>query len=192
MLQIRSNTFETNSSSAHSLVIKNGFDYMSADDVKEALKWSLYEIPEEPGMFIYKPRRYDDENSFNRWPFQVLDTFEDKLMYLYAHAPVRKYPPSGKRTYTRYQREYYKITNMLKAYLPWLKGIDWCYCDNKPSSEATQFTGVLKRYNISMYEYLFNKNIIIICDGDEYNVWSGLKRDGLIAVNNIKKEYVYD
>lgn len=196
MIQIRGNTFETNSSSSHSLVIlnKDNEEYWTSEEVYNHLQYHLEECEDKPGKYIYKPRIYEGEGTFNRWPFKVLTRFEDKLFYLWAHSPIRVYPPKGNREWTRYQREYYKVTNYIKKYLPWLERVEWdkWYCDEKPCSEARGFTGALSKAGLTWYEYLFNKNIIVICDGDEYQVWKGMKNLGIVNENNIKKEYIYD
>ena len=83
MIQIRRNTFETNSSSSHSLVImtdniikENGEDlYFTHDEMLE----SLHRV----SRGTYKP--WNDNWYFGRAPFRVLDTFEWKLQYTYAN-----------------------------------------------------------------------------------------------------------
>lgn len=192
MIQIRGNIFETNSSSSHSLVLVNTEpSYWTADEIKNKLRWHLSECVDAPGKYIYRPRIYDGDASFNRYPFRVLDTFELKLWYLYAHAPTRKYPPKGRRKYTRYQPEYYKITNYLKKYLPWLEGVDWRYCDEKPSSEAIGLGSSLSKLQLDWYKFLFDKNLVVIVDGDEYCTWERMKTCGLVDTKNIRKEVVF-
>jgi hypothetical protein len=44
----------------------------------------------------------------------------------------------------------------------------------------------LKQANIDLVEFLTNKNIIVICDGDEYCIWSDMKNMGLVNTTNIK------
>ena len=39
-----------------------------------------------------------------------------------------------------------------------------------------------------MEQFLTDKTILVICDGDEYNVWKHMKQDGLINLGKIKKE----
>ena len=83
MIQIRRNTFETNSSSSHSLVImtdniikEKGEDlYLTHDEMLE----SLYKV----SRGIYKP--WNDNWYFGRSPFRPLNTFEKKLQYAYAN-----------------------------------------------------------------------------------------------------------
>lgn len=195
MIQMRNNTFETNSSSAHSLVmVKEGPEYWTSEEIYKFLEYHLEEVPDKPGKYIYIPRIYDGEGRYDRYPFQVLKRFEDKLFYLWAHAPIRDYPPKGKRKWHRYQREYYKVTNYIKKYLPWLEGVKWdrWYAEEKPSSEAHGFNGALKSLGLTWYDYLFDKNLIVICDGDEYHVWKGMKEIGLINSLGIRKEVRYD
>ena len=194
MIQIRNNCFETNSSSSHSLVVKTGSDYYTAEEVYEDVQYICKQVENKSGKYVLEPRGYEFDDGFNRYPFQVLDTFRKKLWYLYAHAPCRVYPPKGKRSYSRYQPEYYKVTNYVKKYLPWLEGVSWKWVDrySKPSSEAHGFTSALKKAGIDWYEYLFNKNIIVICDGDEYDVWGSLKKANLVKLPKGTKEYKYD
>ena len=35
-----------------------------------------------------------------------------------------------------------------------------------------------------MLEFLTNKNIIVICDGDEYQIWSDMKKLGILNTDN--------
>ena len=193
MIQVRRNVFETNSSSSHSLVIKPGCDYYTPEEVFEELQWICEEVEGKPGKYILCPHSYEYDEGFNRAPFQVLDTFRTKLWYLYAHAPCRKIPPKGNRNWTRYQPEYYKVTNYIKKYLPWLEGLNWpSYDREKPHSEAYGFSGAMKKAGLDWYNYLFNKNIIVICDGDEYRVWERLKKTGLVKYQKATQEYTYD
>lgn len=154
MIQIRENVFETNSSSSHSLVIKPGCDYYTPEEVFDELKWLCKEVEGKPGKYILEPWGHEFDEGFNRAPFKVLDDFRNKMWYLYAHAPCRKYPPKGIRTWTRYQPEYYRITNYIKKYLPWLEGVSWKNVDkwSMPSSEAHGFTGAMKKTGLVKYQ----------------------------------------
>ena len=194
MIQIRQNCFETNSSSSHSLVIKAGFDYYSSDVVYQEFKYMCEEVADKPGKYILKPWGHEFEDGYNRWPFQILDTFRKKLWYLYAHAPVREIPPKGRREWTRYQPEYYKVTNYLKKHLPWLEGVSWKYCGkwDKPHSEAYGFDGARAKAGLDWYNFLFDKDVVVICDGDEYDTWERLKQANLVRLPKGTKEYTYD
>ena len=194
MIQIRENVFETNSSSSHSLVIKPGCDYYTPEEVFEELKWLCEEVKDKPGKYILEPWGHEFDEGCNRAPFKVLDDFRNKMWYLYAHAPSRHYEPDEKHPYGRWTTEYYKVTNYLKKHLPWLEGISWKNVDkwSKPSSEAYGFSGAMKKAGLDWYNYLFNKNIIVICDGDEYRIWERLKKSGLVRYQKATQEYTYD
>ena len=46
----------------------------------------------------------------------------------------------------------------------------------------------LKERNITLEEFITNKKYVIIVDGDEYCVWDGMKKSGLINMNEIEEE----
>ena len=71
MIQIRNNTFETNSSSAHTVAIKNH------DEYDYSLKWLL----NENGVFDFW---CTSDLDFGRSPFDVLCTTCDKIPYFIA------------------------------------------------------------------------------------------------------------
>lgn len=163
MIQIRQNTFETNSSSSHSLVIRtdniikeSGEDlYFTHDEMLE----SLHRVSPRG---IYKP--WNDDWYFGRAPFRVLDTFELKLQYAYANC--------GENKYTRNV-----VTNILKELVPEVKKVNIpksCWVDN------WQLFGWLGEHNINLKEFLTNKKYVVIQDGDEYCIWKDLIGCGLI------------
>ena len=182
MIKIRRNTFETNSSSSHSLVItKNTNRYLTFEEAKRNIQ---YNYDEETG--IYEFPWSEDKYTFNRFPFKVLQEFEDKMLFLYANAPRRA--RTTKKGYTHYNAEYYKVTRYISKYcIPGFKGIKLPRDRyDRPSCEAYNVLETLERNNISWYEFLMNPNIIVICDGDEYCVWYDMKKLNLIT--NIEKE----
>ena len=58
---------------------------------------------------------------------------------------------------------------------------------HRPNCEAYDVLRTFKKHNIDFVEYLTNPNIIVICDGDEYQVWNDMKKLGVIATDNIKE-----
>ena len=74
MIQIRDNTFETNSSSSHSLIITD-FDgkYTPEEMMKGIYLWEDKET-----------RMYESSLEFYRSPFSLLATFESKSRYAIA------------------------------------------------------------------------------------------------------------
>ena len=179
MIQIRSNCFETNSSSSHSLIITNGdANYYTPDEAYHELYW-MTDGYWDPSGDLY----------FGRSPFKVLSSFKDKLLYAYACAPRRegKMKKSG---YNGIWKEYYKVTNVVKKFF----GEDKLFLGLDPYRKRHEYIGTddrmlpkwLKDADISLIEFLTNKNIIVICDGDEYCIWTDLKKFGLINMDNIK------
>lgn len=49
--------------------------------------------------------------------------------------------------------------------------------------------GFLKKYNISLKDFLIRKNIVVIIDGDETCIFQTMKEAGLIDKDNIKEQY---
>lgn len=179
MIKIRQSTFETNSSSSHSLVItKQKVNHYTPE---EAYKELRYDINQQGDWEPY------DDMYFGRYPFQVLSTFKDKLRYAYACAPVRQ-GRVKKDGYHGYWREYYKITNVIKKFFGSeyvFNGVSFKYCDSV-GTDDDKLHYWLDHANISLIEFLTNKNIIVICDGDEYCVWTDMKKLGLINKDNIQ------
>lgn len=178
MIKIRQSTFETNSSSSHSLVItKQKVSHYTPAEAYEELHWI-----DSDGMWSPYGDMY-----FGRYPFQVLSSFEDKLRYAYACAPIRR-GRVKKSGYEGYWHEYYKITNVVKKFFGTeysFKGLDLKRCDSIGTDDS-KLSYWLQHANISLIEFLTNKNIIVICDGDEYCIWTDMKKLGLINKDNIE------
>ena len=171
MIQVRGNTFETNSSSAHSLVVTNNpCEHYTPEEAMKELRYSIHRGKYSPW--------YRGDLTFNRAPFKVLYTFEEKLNYLYANAPIRK---------GTYYREFHKVDRVVKSFIPDFPGHKFRR-DMTPSCESYGLLSTLKREGISQIEFLINKQIIVVCDGDEYCIWSDMQKRGLIDKNNIKME----
>lgn len=169
MIQIRQNVFETNSSSSHSLVIRTddiikeaGEDlYLTHDEMLE----DLHRVSPRG---IYKP--WNDNWYFGRSPFRPLSTFEGKLQYAYANC--------GDDEVKRKE-----VTDLLKELVSEVKKVaipEYCGVDD------WELFGWLKKYNISLKEFLTNKKYVVIQDGDEYCIWKDLIACGLIDKNVIE------
>ena len=162
MKQVRSNIFETNSSSSHSLVIRS-------NKLMEELEESIYFTHEEmlDSLSRIKNGEYkswDKDWYFGRAPFRALDTFELRFQYAYAN-------------YCYNDEKLKELVELLKKLVPEVKsiktpeyiGVDDCHLDFW-----------LAKNNISLEEFLTNKKYIVIQDGDEYNIWNDLVQTGLI------------
>ena len=173
MIQIRDNTFETNSSSSHSLIITD-FDGKYTPD--EMMK----------GIYLWndkKKRMYDSELEFYRSPFSLLATFESKSRYAIAS--------SNGRLADKVEELWYK-------YIPNFNGFEFDTRDEeydydkqewvdleepKPVYGGTddyQIEGWLKHYNVSLEDFLTMRRYMVVCDGDETREWYHILDSGLV------------
>ncbi len=190
-LQIRQNVFETNSSSMHSLVVKNTEDeYETHEEIASDIfidegTWSIWD---------------EDALTFGRAPFKCLATFKSKTCYAIACL-------CG---YCRFYRKKAYIKNAKKELANILKIVqDVCpecinielptvtMYDKRKPYESTFYgyvdedilTPFLKEEGITLKEFLTNKKYFVIVDGDEYCIWCSIKETGVINKNMIAREY---
>ena len=188
-IQIRNGCFETNSSSAHSLVIRKTSDYVTKEEVQEAFEYRI----NENGEWGHS---WDDEYfEFWRAPFRFLEGFENKARYCVANFA----DSSGVRSQD--QKKWDELVEVLKDYLPDFKSIympldDFWEDKHKPDEPKYYNIGCdehilaewLDEAGISVREFLTNNKYVIIQDGDEYNWWKDAKHSGLINMNEIERE----
>lgn len=173
MIQIRDNTFETNSSSSHSLIITD-FDgkYTSEETMKGIYLWENKET-----------RMYESHLEFYRSPFSLLATFESKSRYAIASSNGRLAD---------------EVEKIWRKYIPNFNGFrfdmkteeydydkeDWVDLDEpKPVYGGTddyQIEGWLKSYNVSLEDFLTMRRYMVVCDGDEYREWYHILDSGLV------------
>ena len=178
MIQIRDNTFETNSSSSHSLIITD-FDgkYTSEEMMKGIYLWEDKET-----------RMYESHLEFYRSPFSLLATFESKSRYAIAS--------SNGRLADEVEKIWYK-------YIPNFNGFEfdmkteeydydkkyWVDLDEpKPIYGGTddyQIEGWLKSYNVSLEDFLTMRRYMVVCDGDETREWYHILDSGLVDKSHI-------
>ena len=178
MIQIRANTFETNSSSSHSLIITD-FDgkYTSEEMMKGIYLWENKET-----------RMYESHLEFYRSPFSLLATFESKSRYAIAS--------SNGRLADEVEKIWYK-------YIPNFNGFEfdmkteeydydkkyWVDLDEpKPIYGGTddyQIEGWLKSYNVSLEDFLTMRRYMVVCDGDETREWYHILDSGLVDKSHI-------
>lgn len=178
MIQIRDNTFETNSSSSHSLIITD-FDgkYAPEEMMKGIYLWDDKET-----------RMHESNLEFYRSPFSLLATFESKSRYAIAS--------SNGRLADEVEKIWYK-------YIPNFNGFefdmkteeydydkkDWVDLDEpKPVYGGTddyEIEGWLKSYNVSLEDFLTMRRYMVVCDGDEYREWYHILDSGLVDKSHI-------
>ena len=165
MIQIRNSVFETNSSSAHTIAVKN------KDEYDYNLKWFL----DEDGTFeLWSTSDLD----FGRSPFDVLCTTYQKIPYFIASFGFDKITKIIKKNIL-------EVKNIKKPHID----SRWDDPDLKQGIDH-QSIGMLqhfiKKNNLTVEEALFNNKYIIIIDGDEYNIWGKMIKCGLININNLE------
>ena len=173
MIQIRANTFETNSSSSHSLIITD-FDgkYTSEEMMENIYLWNNN-----------TKRMYESNLEFYRSPFSLLATFESKSRYAIASSNGRLAD---------------EVEKIWRKYIPNFNGFrfdmkteeydydkeDWVDLDEpKPVYGGTddyQIEGWLKSYNVSLEDFLTMRRYMVVCDGDEYREWYHILDSGLV------------
>ena len=178
MIQIRDNTFETNSSSSHSLIITD-FDgkYTPEEMMKGIYLWEDKET-----------RMYERNLEFYRSPFSLLATFESKSRYAIASSQGhladevekiwRKYIPNFNGFKFDMKTEEYDYDKK-----------EWVDLDEpKPIYGGTddyQIEGWLKSYNVNLEDFLTMRRYMVVCDGDEKREWYHILDSGLVDKSHI-------
>ena len=170
--KIRFGTFETNSSSMHSLVVlKDSKVPKSQEDYFYVRKDGTYEIWDEEDL------------EFGRYPFEILSKPSDKFRYLLA-------------SFSHDKKMRNKIIEDFKKLNPDVKDIEFpnahfgsgkFYGDIDHESVGL-VTDYIKDNNLTFEEFMKNPKYKIIIDGDEYGAWDDMKESGLIDLDAIEYE----
>lgn len=176
----RINTFETNSSSMHSLVITKEARPYDEDDKR---------LGYFAGSSEYELFGCCDTHYFERHPFEVLATPKDKLRYYVAHYIGYK----GQTEKIEEVKEF--ISNITKLSKDQIK---ITATENKWSGyeeETYGWAGIndsgedvfdyIEKYNITLEEFCLNPRYTVIVDGDEYQEFKKLFLKGIINLDNI-------
>lgn len=180
MKQVRLNTFETNSSSSHSFVITDFEGRYSQEEImKHVCLWN-------DGKAIMWESRLE----FGRSPFDFLNTFESKTRYAIASSNGRLVP---------------QIVEVWKKYVPGFSHFEFDekyrvwdeekqdYVDTDEDNPVYEYgytddymiEGWLKRYNVSVEDFLTMKRYIVVVDGDEYQIKDKIFNSGLMDTSHI-------
>jgi len=167
MISIRRGVFETNSSSSHSIAINSNSDKIAVDR-----DYILENFINGKGMWKM------DNPSFGRAPFRYLSKFYEKVCYVYEMA--------------RYKDTLMEeLENIVEKYIPEFKGFTDVY-DSGYSEGDVNLTCFLADHNISLEDFLVNEKYIIICDGDEYNIFMDMVHLGIVNKNTVDTPYNND
>lgn len=195
---IRLDVFETNSSSEHSLVIKDENDsFYTQEEVREDLeKHIVQEYVNEFSSYYFIDFRsantYKDLLLFSRAPFAILTTYFDKLRYVLAHRNCmwddERYSEFEKYICDKYNLDFHFIFDKD----PWDDNSD--YHGEVDHQSQDLLNKVFEKLNYSfdnfddIDKFLCNKKYAIIIDGDEYGITDSYKQSGLIK-GKIYTEY---
>lgn len=159
IIKIRSGAFETNSSSQHSICIRNDKNGLCVDReniVDNILngrgEWKI------TGMY------------FGRSPFRYLSKFSEKVIYALANGI-----------------NYHDIEDIVKEYVPEFtefKFINNEYSDGSPVTGYTDdyiLSGWLEHHSVSLRDFLTKDSYFVICDGDEYYIYNDMVTSGIIS-----------
>ena len=177
MKQIRRNVFETNSSSSHSLVITTDNEHYTREEINK----NFY-------MTDGIVRLWESSLEFYRSPFDMLVTFKDKLRYAIASSNGNLVDQCRKLC-CKYVDGFVDFEFDTKDYVWDSKVNDYVEADepipNYGGTDDYQIEGWLKKYNVSLEEFLTNKRYIVVVDGDEYAIYDHIKKSGLFDTSKI-------
>jgi len=176
---IRNSTFETNSSSMHSLVISKKVKPYSVSDK------SLHYYGNDFELF-----GCCDTHSFGRTPFEVLSSPKDKLRYYVAHYVGFK---KEKERLKEVEDLVYELTGCsrekIKLYCeeeyPWKKKPEKSYGYAGINDTGEDVFDYIEKNNISLREFILDPRYTVIVDGDEYQEFKKLFKKGIIDLDNI-------
>ena len=189
MISVRPGVFETNSSSSHSIIIATDDDYVTKEEISKH-----YYVNNDGILRIF----HEDNLSFQRYPFKILDDFYTKLCFAIA-------------SYCCYHDNPDEVPEMKEIYdtcaevIDNFKGIefpyDTWYDDEEEKRVKEYFYGeidhqsyglldkILKKEDISIREFILNKKYIVIIDGDEYNNTEVFLNLSILNPNKVIKRY---
>lgn len=178
MIQIRDNTFETNSSSSHSLIITD-FDgkYTPEEMMRGIYLWEDKET-----------RMYESNLEFYRSPFSLLATFESKSRYAIASSQGHL-ADEVEKIWHKYIPNFNGFKFDMKTEEYDYDKNEWVDLDEPKTiyggTDDYQIEGWLKSYNISLEDFLTMRRYMVVCDGDEYREWYHILDSGLVDKSHI-------
>jgi len=184
MIQIRTGTFETNSSSSHSLVIApkaytEVYSYMKNEIPNHMIEDGVLYLSKYGGLY------------FGRSPFQILYTMEDKIRYAYACTEydqelreeliklIKKLNPEIIRV-SEFEYKYEE-----DRYREWVaegkpeKEYFWVKHPSVGTDEA-YLQSWMEQHNFTLEEFITNPHYVVIVDGDEYNYFKDMWKLGIV------------
>ena len=158
MIQIRSNIFETNSSSSHSLVVYREDKPLTTPVNGE---WHVNNV----GIMYL----WEDHLTFGRGFDIITDWYGRACFALASYA-------DDERKRAEIEEILYKNVEGLKQIQyrgSWYDKPCYGYIDHQSAGLLQRF---LETKNISLYDFIFNDRYVVIIDGDEYNIFDTIRK----------------
>lgn len=181
MINVRKSCFETNSSSMHSLAIWKEVKPYNEQEL------TLGECDEQGTVDLFRHVYAAEDIYFERYPFRILKTPIEKLLYLVGY-----YYRDGKWHSTKVKKQ---LEDIVKSHVPGCQNIKWYtldwgnnrrYAKTAYDNDSGEFPiKFLQRKNISLEDFIFNPRYTIQVDGDEYQTFADMFRYNMININNI-------
>lgn len=162
-ITVRSGVFETNSSSSHSICIRMDKDNLCID--RENIVDNILNGRGEwkiTGMY------------FGRSPFRYLAKFSEKVIYALANSI-----------------DYREIEDIVKKYVPEFTGFKFVTESGGGYTDDYILGAWLINNHVSLEDFLTKDSYFVICDGDEYCIFSDMLNSGIISksVNDTNRYY---
>lgn len=160
MFSIRSGVFETNSSSSHSICIRNRSTENTIEVDVDNICDNLLN-----GRGAWKIK--EEDVCFGRSPFRYLSKFSEKVLYAIA---------------CRIDTD--DIENIVRKYVPEFSS--FMFVDEDDYGYGRGYTddcilpGWLNSNNVSLEDFLTDSRYFVICDGDEYCIYHDMMKLGFI------------
>lgn len=221
LVKIRKGMFETNSSSAHVLVIRR--TNLNDDlDVKSEIRDKI------TSRYEYVVASLESELEFERYPFKLLTSINDKIRYLTAYYRgdksqeilriLQKYCPECRTLLFPHTEKYNYYDPITNVEIPSdclefgeKEGGYRAVVDNRvicnviEKKQDIPYYGYIdhesyglidnaieKKKDLTLEDVIVNKTIFIVIDGDEYLKWHYMGNAGLINPKEIIFEYSTD
>lgn len=179
MIQVRSNTFETNSSSSHSIVLLN----KETSDHEDYFKCFLTE------KGVYKIYR-DEDIEFGRYPFNILSTFADKVRYAIASYGESRFKEIEDLCIKYLVPVYFEPGDAeycTGIELPINRWDNQVYYGDIDHQSSGLLNSALNKLGISLEQFLVDSRYIVIIDGDEYQIFDKMFDCGLIGNGTVER-----
>ena len=165
MIQIRKGVFETNSSSSHSIVM------MKTDKPKKCPFESAWVFKGEVAF-------YESDLEFGRAPFDLLTDWYGRVRYCIAAGyDVDELTEMCRRNIKGFDHFNFEKNR-------WSKGPYKGYIDHQSIGALET---ALKKFNVSLEEFIFNDRFIIVIDGDEYCVFDSLRNSEMFNKDGVEQ-----